>query len=268
MKQSWWKWLFTWQGRTGRTGYFLAGVALAAVKFLTDRSVAASFGETWQMWDYISASPVLTLLHHDRLHLRMYLALWAVAIPFFWIGIALTLRRLRDAGKRPEWIFLLFLPFTNFALFLWLAFAPGKSVESDTAGRPAGLIYKVGVPAVLLVAGVGLVFAVLDTQRFLDYGFGLFLGVPFVTGFIASWLVNLRAKCSSSETVLASIAPIAALGLALVLFKFDGLVCLIMALRSPSPVPLPEGWRPAKFCEDTMMRSRVLLLFASPRYRC
>src|SRR5579884_4387250 len=102
MQQSWWKWLFTWQGRTGRTEYFLAGVTLAAIKYLTDRSVAAAFGATWQMWAYISASPVLTLLYHDSSHIRMYLAIWAIAVPFFWVGIALTLRRLRDAGKRPE----------------------------------------------------------------------------------------------------------------------------------------------------------------------
>ena len=56
--------------------------------------------------------------------LPLYATLAAVAVPFVWAGVFLTLRRLRDAGL-PVWLVaLFFVPFLNLLLFLVLCAAP------------------------------------------------------------------------------------------------------------------------------------------------
>ena len=45
MPQSWWKWLFTWEGKVGRLQYLSAGAILSALKFVIDWLVAGRFGE-------------------------------------------------------------------------------------------------------------------------------------------------------------------------------------------------------------------------------
>jgi hypothetical protein len=44
-----------------------------------------------------------------------YASFTAWALPFLWIGTALTVRRLRDAGLSPLWVALFVLPVVNIA---------------------------------------------------------------------------------------------------------------------------------------------------------
>ena len=124
MPQNSWKWLFTWEGSVQRLPYFLAGTFLVAFKYAIDWSVAARFGETWRIWNYFLPPRDISLFHLGQRQPELYGILWAIAIPFFWVGIALTLRRLRDAGKPAWWIFLFFVPLANLGLFLWMTLAP------------------------------------------------------------------------------------------------------------------------------------------------
>src|SRR5437762_4484020 len=119
-----WNWFFTWEGRVQRLQYFLAGAVLVAIKYSIDWSVAARFGETWRIWNYFLPSREASLFGMGSRQPELYALLWAIAIPFFLVGIALTLRRLRDAGKPAMWIFLFFVPLANFLLFLWLILSP------------------------------------------------------------------------------------------------------------------------------------------------
>ncbi len=90
------KWLFAWSGTVTRAQYFAAGAVLTAIKFLIDRQVAAAYGVTWNLWNYfLPAQHSFFRLQNSRL----YGVLWAIALPFFWIGIGMTLRRLRSAGR-------------------------------------------------------------------------------------------------------------------------------------------------------------------------
>lgn len=251
MKQNWWIWLFTWQGRIGRLPYFVVGLILAATKYLADNVVAASFGARWPLWNYVNSPlPIHALLRSSPLHTRMYLTLWAVAVPFFWIGIALTLRRLRDAGRRGGWVFLLFVPYGNLVLFLWMALAPSASAESDSDGV-IDQLSTLTVP-VVLAAGIGLLLVSVDTMRFLNYGFALFLGVPFTVGFIASWLLQLTGPRDTFETILASIAPVVVIGVSLIGLRMEGVICLVMALPLAIPFALAGGFT----ARDFVLRQR------------
>src|SRR5579872_705667 len=135
MRQDSWKWFFTWEGGVKRRPYFLAGTALVAIKYAIDYSVAARFGENWRIWNYFLPLREASLFGLGSRQPELYGVLLVIAIPFFGVGIALTLRRLRDAGKSAWWIFLFFVPLANLVLFLWLTLSPSApaAMVTDTA---------------------------------------------------------------------------------------------------------------------------------------
>ena len=119
------------RGTLPRSEYAVIGAVLAIVKINLDRAIAGLYGRYWDPVEYWlpSGAPLRDLRRGD---VALYATLAAVAVPFVWIGVALTLRRLRDAGL-PAWLVLLFfVPFVNLLLFLVLCAAP-PSAEDTTA---------------------------------------------------------------------------------------------------------------------------------------
>ena len=245
MRQSPLKWLFTWEGRVPRRQYFLAGSILTVIKYAIDSLVAAHFGESWRIWNYVFSSSEVSLFNLGLRQPEMYLILWAIAIPFFWIGIALTLRRLRDAGDRPVWIFLFFVPLVNLLLFLCLTLVPSttkpitKPSAANKSGGTGNLRTEFFGVAIAVVLGVAL--AVWGVQVLLIYGWGLFLGVPFLTGFIASWFLNLKkVRSPLSSVAVSSLVPVL-IGMSLLSLGREGLGCLIMAVPLALPFSIAGG---------------------------
>ncbi|HXM10330.1 MAG TPA: DUF805 domain-containing protein [Terriglobales bacterium] len=244
MKQGSWKWLFTWEGRVQRGPYLLAGSILTVIKYGIDSLVAAHFGQTWQIWNYVLPGSQLSVFELGQSRPEMYAILWAIAIPFFWVGIALTLRRLRDAGDRPAWIFLFFVPLANLLLFLWLTLVPStaKPITEATAAaepRPGNLRTEIVGVAIAVVLGVAL--AVWGIQVLFLYGWGLFLGIPFFTGFVASWFLNIKKTRSSLSTIAVSALVPALIGTALLSLGREGLGCLLMAVPLTLPFSIAGG---------------------------
>jgi uncharacterized membrane protein YhaH (DUF805 family) len=244
MKQGSWKWLFTWEGRVQRGPYLLAGSILTVIKYGIDSLVAAHFGQTWQIWNYVLPGSQLSVFELGQSRPEMYAILWAMAIPFFWVGIALTLRRLRDAGDRPAWIFLFFVPLANLLLFLWLTLVPStaKPITEATAAaepRPGNLRTEIVGVAIAVVLGVAL--AVWGIQVLFLYGWGLFLGIPFFTGFVASWFLNIKKTRSSLSTIAVSALVPALIGTALLSLGREGLGCLLMAVPLALPFSIAGG---------------------------
>src|SRR3982750_1302004 len=103
---------WTWHGTVGRAKYFGIGVTLFAVKHLLDRIVATQvFGRPWSLFNYFVVGEATEIDATPLGRLRFYATLVALAIPFIWIGVVLTLRRLRDIGW-PLWLVaFFFLPF-------------------------------------------------------------------------------------------------------------------------------------------------------------
>lgn len=245
MKQGSWKWLFTWEGRVQRLPYFLAGTILTCIKYAIDHSVAAHFGETWRIWNYFLPAGNVSVFELGRRQPEMYAILWAIAIPFFWVGIALTLRRLRDAGLGTGWIFLFFVPAVNLLLFVCLAFVPStmKPLPEDLVAdelrrkrRPRGEVAGVALAVVL-----GVALAVWGSQVLFVYGWGLFLGVPFLTGFVASWFLNAKTTQSLLNTIAVSALTPFLIGLALLGFGREGVICLLMAVPLALPFSIAGG---------------------------
>src|SRR6476659_1961363 len=113
--------IWSWQGRIGRRRYLLTGLVLFALKHNIDRLLATIFEYPWGPFNYLvffsRGDGIAGLTSRDA---SFYALLVAVALPFIWIGVVLTLRRLRDAGM-PLWLVILFfIPLINLIFFVVL----------------------------------------------------------------------------------------------------------------------------------------------------
>src|SRR5689334_8888864 len=86
-----------WTGTVDRVQYGLVGVTLAVAKFAIDCVLAAVFKQHWAATSYLMPSTGLNLLAVRGAGQQFFLAMIAVAVPFVWIGLSMTVRRLVDA---------------------------------------------------------------------------------------------------------------------------------------------------------------------------
>ena len=234
--------LWEWQGRVSRKTYFLVGVIAFALKFALDWLVVTQFfHRPWSLLNYWrpfgAIRDVGSINSPER---AMAFVLVTLALPFLWIGLSMTVRRLRDAGQ-PEWLVVLFFaPIVNLIFFAGLCFAPPSTTPRPAEPPPwpnpraldrwiprsplGSAVVSVGITAVL-----GLLFAFLGTEVVRSYGWGLFVALPFCLGLFSVLLHSYREPRSFSECVLVALMPIAILGGLLLLVAMEGLICIVMA---------------------------------------
>lgn len=91
--------LWSSRGTIGRRRYLVTGLVLFALKHNIDRLLAALYGYEWSLFSYlIFLSARDSVAGLSPRNVTFYGVLVLFALPFIWIGVVLTLRRLRDAG--------------------------------------------------------------------------------------------------------------------------------------------------------------------------
>ena len=234
------------RGSIGQLGYLGTGLAFFCVKFLLDTTIARLFNQDWQLVNYLiwpnSGSFFINQLPQDKRDFA--LVLLAAAVPFIWTGVAFTVARLKNAGL-PLWLVLLFfVPIVNLLLILALCAIPEKKElpplpfetaieartrrmhkkvagESETAAFILAVLGSAGITGLLVWTSAGLLKS---------YGFGLFVGAPFGLGWTAAALYGIPKKRSIAECQLVAFASMMFCGAAFLVFAFEGIICLIMAL--------------------------------------
>ena len=120
--------IWRWDADLDRGPYFLIGLVLLQFKHLLDFVVAVGvFQRFWHPLDYFvlptGAMGLLRLPPDERL---FYATLLFLALPFIYLGVLLTVQRLRSADL-PTWLVIFFfLPVVNIFFFLLLSVLPGK----------------------------------------------------------------------------------------------------------------------------------------------
>jgi hypothetical protein len=218
------------------------------MKLTIDRLVTESaFHRVWSPAIYLTplghgARPdALGAADHNYL-----VTLVALALPFVVLGTWLTLRRLRSAGVSPWLVLLFFVPLLNLAFFTLLCILPPRAA-ADAGARavpawqrflPGSALGTAFVSAILGAALLATLMIALATHATTEYGWSLFVAVPFAQGLVAVWLAGARTGRAPSIGAalflgLASLAVTAGLLLA---FAFEGLICL--AFAAPLAIPL------------------------------
>jgi uncharacterized membrane protein YhaH (DUF805 family) len=242
--------LWRWDGRVSRKTYALVGVAGFAIKHFVDHFIAAGFFHAYGFFNYwapLGRSAHLTQLTADEA--KFLATMLLVAVPFIWVGLAMTVRRLRDAGQ-PVWLVVLFFfPILNLLFFLVLCLLPSrKQAESEEAApwpalRPLdGVIPRsqLGSAAlsVVVTAAIGLVFVLLGTTVVGAYGWSLFVALPFCLGLFAVLLHSYHGPRDYGTCMSVALSPVGLLGLLLILVAVEGLICILMA----APIAFVLAW--------------------------
>jgi len=69
----------------------------------------------------------------------------------------------------------------------------------------------------------------LGTQAIAQYGWGLFVGLPFCLGLFAVLTHSYHQQRSYGECVTVAVLPVAMLGAVLMLVAIEGVICIMMA---------------------------------------
>jgi uncharacterized membrane protein YhaH (DUF805 family) len=174
---------FTFEEPVSRETYLRHGLALAAVKYVVDAALIYSATRTvWTPLDYVRFTSLLPTFPFREAagYLAPVLAFWA--LPFVWIGITMTLRRLLDIGWSAWWALLFFVPFFGYALMAILAVVPGRPHTLEPPGSPP---QHRRLPKALMSMALGIVLGLLLLLlgvQYMNYGVAIFLGAPFCIG--------------------------------------------------------------------------------------
>lgn len=230
---------FALEGRVDRGTYLRHGVALAAAKFLVDAALVWIFAHRlWTPLDYLSpffATHKLVLQPASEV-LLLALGFWA--LPFLWIGVAMTLRRLTDAGKSPWLCVLFFVPVVNWALMLALCALPSvPQPEASYADLRERRRLQSALLGVAAGVAIGAVSYGLNVVLFKSYNGAVFLGTPFTMGGAAGFFYNRNTAAPDTGTTRLGALAVGIASLAILVFALDGVICVAMAL----PIAMPIG---------------------------
>jgi len=230
--------LWRWSGALDRGTYFFWGIALAAIKFNLDRLIAyACFDQRWTLFDWSTLRMYLWQSPLDQSRRPYFLALLAVSLPFIWLGTILTLRRLRSVGWQPFWLLLFFVPVAKLIFFAVLCLLPSR----DEASKPPVIAPRIrddrlprgafqsAVLAIVVTALLAVLCAWLGTNVFENYGWSIFVGLPFCMGFLSTLIFSLREPRRLGTCILLANITVVLAGLGMLLFAFEGILCLLMA---------------------------------------
>jgi uncharacterized membrane protein YhaH (DUF805 family) len=220
----------------GRWPYFWWGCGLMALKYNIDRSVSwFGFHRPWYFWNYIKPhgfAGIEAVPPDDRF---FYLILLLTSLPFLFLGIILTLRRLRSAGLPLPCCLLFFVPIINLIFFVVLCLLPEKEVGSPSPNLPDWTSWlprsAVGsaLTSMLTVGLAGTGLAYFSTEALRNYGWGLFVALPFTMGLVSVLIYATPQKRTLSSCLFVAILPVLFCGAFLFVAAAEGAICLIMA---------------------------------------
>lgn len=230
-------------GRVGRARYLVTGVVLLAVKHNIDRFLAAVYGYPWGIfnyWVFDAIDPIVGARSLANLPDRatFYTLLVLIALPFIWIGTVMTLRRLRDAELPLALVVLFFLPLINLIFFAILSAVPSSSSSDEPSRLLSARIRRLipegefgsavfGVVATVFLTSLEIVFT---TNGLGNYGWGLFVGIPFFLGLSSTLIYSFHRPRSLGKCLLVATIATGLVGVVLFAVAVEGIICLGMAL--------------------------------------
>lgn len=232
--------LWDWRGTVARGKYLLIGLILFTLKHNLDRIIATVyFKRRWSLFNYWVFGEASSVEGASLDYRKFYATLILVALPFIWTGVVLTLRRLRSAGL-PLWlVFVFFLPFINLLFFLLLSVLPPRTSDTNknlSAGLKSSLdafiprsAFGSAVLGILLTAALATGATLWSVNGLGNYGWGLFVGLPFCLGLTSVLVYGYHQTRSLGSCLLVSLLSVAVVGAALLGFAIEGLICLVMA---------------------------------------
>lgn len=233
--------LWRWDGRASRATYAAVGLVGVAIKHNLDRLIASSFLGYKNSFNYWAPLGKAARLNHlSNLEARFLATLLLVSVPFIWVGVTMTVKRLRDSGQ-PLWLVVLFfIPFLNILFFLVLCALPPRENSQEWQGAPwpgpHGLDrfiphtqFGSAALAIVATAVLGLGFVLMGTMVIGAYGWGLFVALPFCLGMFSVLLYSYHEPRNWWDCLWVALLPVGLVGIGLILVALEGVICVLMA---------------------------------------
>ena len=165
---------------------------------------------------------------------------WVSLIPFLWVGACLALGRLQDARIPRRWALLFWIPGIRALFLLILAILPSGNATSSPESKIEGSHsfwdrwlpssrWGCALASAIYAGAAGVGLTVLSTQWVGEYGWALFVVMPFALGAISTWLHLRRHPATLKEAQRVSYLAVLCVGGLLFGLALEGLVCLVMA---------------------------------------
>lgn len=229
--------LWSWRGVLSRGDFVRWGALLFIVKYNLDRLVAyAGFDVVWYPWSYLLGQGPQSGVAAGPPR-EFFLVLLGLGLPFVIWGVTLTLRRLRDIGWPSYLVTLFFLPFINLLFFALLCVQPSRQNSIPPLLRN-GWLHRVlanthplfsAFLAVLFSVLLGLALTIFGTAVLQNYGWGLFVGIPFMMGFFGALFQSSRQIRTWGECASVALVAVAIASGLLVALAVEGVICVLMA---------------------------------------
>lgn len=133
------------------------------------------------------------------------------------------------------------VPTVNLLVMALLAGLPDRPPETVPAAPrptpPEKMTDHAAIRTALAAVAVGFVTFVAGIYLFTSYGAVLFFGTPLVMGMVAGFLYNRRGVDSTGATAGLGVLVMIMAGGVLLVFAFEGLICLMMAV----PIVMPTA---------------------------
>jgi uncharacterized membrane protein YhaH (DUF805 family) len=256
--------------------YAASGFGLMLFKNLTEMAaIWLCTGYVLGPWQFLSPrigvwSEILKPVPGAPTSNWLALALFLWTLPFLWISVTMSVRRMADAGQSPWLGLLVLVPLINLFVMWSLCFAPSATVEqwlpyrrdpsnapalSPRAVEPSSVWppYSLNDPdrtgyldpdrgtsaamAIGLSQVIGGLMLFVSVHLFSSYGASLFLGTPILMGAAAGYFYNRRRRRSYGSSVMVGLGSVFFAEGAMLMFALEGAICLIMA----APLLLPLG---------------------------
>jgi uncharacterized membrane protein YhaH (DUF805 family) len=226
--------LTSWKGEVSRRTYLVWGLILFALKYNLDRLTAIQMDRTWFITDYFIQADKISIQELGNDDRAFFLILLLQSLPFIWFGTVLCVKRLRDAGLPPWLVIFFFIPFINFLLFVLLASLPEKSDKTQVSNsylyklipksRWGSAMFSMGIVIVISLAITGLLINYLN-----DYGWSLFVGIPFFLGFGSVLLYGYHRLLLYKQALGVALTSVVFFSLIVFIMAFEGIICIAMA---------------------------------------
>lgn len=232
--------IFSFQKLVPRSKYFLYGVCLMLLKYAGELVLFYLFqNRVLGILEFLNplmsfrfaAKPTdgSSVPNAFNSYLIICMILWS--LPFVWAGFSLSARRSLDAGLKSSLAFLFFVPFVNYVLILFLCIRPSsEKVEKNLEKMQVSkLLFKealaVGSFSAVCCVGVIAIFV----YFFESYSGALFVGVPFVHGFVVTGTLNRKSHRRFKDTLKVIFVSLLLSGGLLLLLAMEGAICILMA---------------------------------------
>ena len=176
-----------------------------ALKHNLDRLVATyGFHRPWGLFNYwVPVRDVARVTQVQGKEAIFLATMLAMALPFIWVGVVMTLKRLRSAQLPSSLVILFFIPFVNLLFFLALCLIPERSGFSEDHQRSAGGSFLARnlpesalastVISLLFTVPIGLALVLLGVEVLRNYGWGIFALCLLLWGSSPLWFTALGA---------------------------------------------------------------------------